>query len=273
MSAGSFRTLRFAIRCNDLVARAEGLRSLPPMDPRRLHFSLKQWETFGHSAAAIYEFSGDRLEIRLHLLKRLHRIACQLLGESASHLNIVGNEFIRPAGRILRSKLNPPAARLMTEYWGWSRIADITAVESDALKAAEVAIEMIAAKAGRPANTKFGNFSNSRRKTHSGSVQKKPNRGGVRIKLISALMAHHKYDDRSCLNFTPIGVRELSRVASVSAKTVSLFFRAAFGGFDQYRLFCRNGKLTDALKLLDGSYSPHKLLGRSVHDRLGRDDD
>jgi hypothetical protein len=86
-------------------------------------------------------------------------------------------------------------------------------------------------------------------------------------------MAHHKYDDGSCLNFTPIGVRELSRVASVSAKTVSLFFRAAFGGFDQYRLFCRNGKLIDSLKLLDGSFSPHKLLGRSVHDRLGRDDD
>lgn len=230
MSAGSFRTLRFAIRCNDLVRKAEGLRRLPPTDTPRLYFSLRRWETFGSSALAIYErFSGDNLKIRISVLKRLHRIACELLAETGSHLSINGSDLIRPAGKILRAKLNPPAARLMTEYWGWSRIADITAVESDTLKAAEVAVEAVAARAGRPMNAESENPGYRHRRPHS-SRKRRPMQGNARVKLIASLLSHHKYDDGSRLNFTPIGVRELSRVASVSAKTVSLFFRAAFGG-------------------------------------------
>ena len=63
------------------------------------------------------------------------------------------------------------------------------------------------------------------------NVNRKPNgkrsteRNEGRAKLISALTAHHKYKNGSCLNLVFIGNNELARLAAVQKSTASEFFK------------------------------------------------
>jgi hypothetical protein len=93
-------------------------------------------------------------------------------------------------------------------------------------------------------------------------------------KIVAALLLHHQYDDGGCLNLEPIGVRPLARLARVRESTVSDFFKKRFGGWEIYRVKCRDaGSLAVSLKLLNGDFSPIDLYGRSPPDERDRDDD
>lgn len=93
-------------------------------------------------------------------------------------------------------------------------------------------------------------------------------------KIVPALLHHHKYDDGGCLNLEPIGVRQLARLAGVRESTVSEFFKKRFGGWNAYRVKCRDaGCLADSLKVLNGDFSPVDLYGRSPPGERDRDDD
>lgn len=98
-----------------------------------------------------------------------------------------------------------------------------------------------------------------------GTKKRSTAKGDARSKIISALAKHHKYDNGSCGNFVPIGVRELERLAVVGKATASDFFSAKFnngerGGHAKYQIACRErGKLVDSLKLLLGEFPPSIL--------------
>ena len=75
--------------------------------------------------------------------------------------------------------------------------------------------------------------------------------------LIAALTKHHDYDSGSCMNWVPVGNNELSRLAGVSNKTASDFFKEQFGGHAQYKIQCGTShKLIAALKALNNEFSP-----------------
>jgi hypothetical protein len=88
-------------------------------------------------------------------------------------------------------------------------------------------------------------------------------KGEARDKIIAALNKHHEYADGGCLNLEPIGNNELARRAGVAKRSTSAFFRKEFQGYGKYRVVCRDpGRLADALKALNGEFSPHHLYGR-----------
>lgn len=103
--------------------------------------------------------------------------------------------------------------------------------------------------------------------------------GEGRDKLIAALTKHHQYADGGCLNQEPLGNNELARLAVVSKSTASDFFDNEFnrrekGGFAKYQVICRDaGRLADALKVLNGDFSPHDLYGRRPPGEDEFDDD
>ncbi len=96
--------------------------------------------------------------------------------------------------------------------------------------------------------------------------KKKPAKGGQRLKAIAALSAHHQYDGESCLNFEPIGVGELAKLAHVSVGTVTNLLWDAFDGSDgssegfvKYKRACRlKSLLIDKLKSLNGETRPRR---------------
>jgi hypothetical protein len=99
-------------------------------------------------------------------------------------------------------------------------------------------------------------------------------RGEGRLKLIAALTKHHQYADGGCLNLEPIGNNELARLAGVDRATASAFFKQYFKGHSKYKALCRDaGKLTDALKLLNGEFAPHLLYGSKPADEDERDEE
>jgi hypothetical protein len=99
-------------------------------------------------------------------------------------------------------------------------------------------------------------------------------RGEGQKKLIGALTKHHKYADGGCLDLDPIGNNDLARAAGVWPSTASAFFKSKFGGHTKYRALCRDaGGLADALKVLNGEFSPHDLYGRRPAGEYDRDDD
>ncbi|MFH1998899.1 MAG: hypothetical protein ABIK28_04415 [Planctomycetota bacterium] len=96
----------------------------------------------------------------------------------------------------------------------------------------------------------------------------------ARIKIISALTAHHNYKKDSCLNFEPIGVNELARKAEVSSSSVSIFFKKEFHGRDNYRRACGNNQsLISALKILNQEFSPFILYGSTPTGGNSRDEE
>lgn len=86
-------------------------------------------------------------------------------------------------------------------------------------------------------------------------------KGDARLKIISALTAHHQYAKGSCLNLEPIGSNELARMADVSGSSASAFFKKKFEGLQEYKTICADAsKLVIALKMLNDEFSPHVLL-------------
>jgi hypothetical protein len=90
-------------------------------------------------------------------------------------------------------------------------------------------------------------------------------RGEGQRKLTAALTKHHRYSDGGCLNMAPIGNNALARLAEVDQATASAFFKQHFDGHSKYRQTCADkGLLIASLKLLNGEFSPHHLMGRST---------
>ena len=83
--------------------------------------------------------------------------------------------------------------------------------------------------------------------------------------VLAALCTYHGYDGTSVKKTDPVGVNELSRLAtdekcSVSEATVSRWFRDKFdGGKGGYDVACVNGSLLLNLKLLAGDMTPRRL--------------
>ena len=140
--------------------------------------------------------------------------------------------------------------------------------------------EIVTARSQVPAGAAGGaNVASAKSRRGKRSTAK----GDAQAKIISALTRHHKYQDGSCLNQEPIGVRELSRQADVSESTVSAFFNKQYGkgegrkkkdGHNRYRNMCRDTKrLIASLKMLNGEYSPSLLYGDNPPGEGSRDDD
>jgi hypothetical protein len=99
-------------------------------------------------------------------------------------------------------------------------------------------------------------------------------RGEGREKLIAALTKHHRYADGGCLNVEPVGNNELARSAEVAKRTASAFFEKEFQGHARYKALCGDaGRLTAALKLLNGEFAPHLLYGSTPTQRPEREHD
>ena len=117
------------------------------------------------------------------------------------------------------------------------------------------------------------------------SQGKKPRRkrstekGEARVKIIGVLNKHHQYDDGSCQNTEPIGNNELARQADVDKSTASRFFNREFNkgqleGHRRYKVTCRAPyRLADALKVLNGEFSPHDVYGRQPPGEDDRDNE
>lgn len=85
-------------------------------------------------------------------------------------------------------------------------------------------------------------------------------KGEARMKLIGALLEHHKYSQDE-LSQEPINGNALARQADVGKSTASRFLKSEFGGRDKYRRCCRDIEtLRTALKLLAGDFSPNILI-------------
>lgn len=124
MSAESFRILRFAIRCNDLVARAEALRGLASTDLRRLGWAISRWERFGRSAGWLFErYSGARLDLKMGVLLRLHKTACELIADTANDYGIADSESVELCGEILRRELSPKTVDALRHPTRWATLA------------------------------------------------------------------------------------------------------------------------------------------------------
>jgi len=61
-------------------------------------------------------------------------------------------------------------------------------------------------------------------------------RGEAQAKLISALTKHHQYTNGGCMEWRPVGARELHRLADVSPATASTFFKTNFEGMTSTKL-------------------------------------
>jgi hypothetical protein len=112
-------------------------------------------------------------------------------------------------------------------------------------------------------------------KNRAGQIKKRSTeRGEGRAKLITALTKHHQYAG-GCLNLEPIGNNELAKVAQVSPSTASEFFVKEFKGHDKYKALCCQGAggLVNALKILNGEFSPHILYGKRPDNEDDRDDE
>jgi hypothetical protein len=109
-----------------------------------------------------------------------------------------------------------------------------------------------------------------------GQGAKKPKRsterGEAQTKIIAALTEHHQYDNGSCGNLTPIGVREMERDYEVGRDAASNFFKKQCENHAKYATTCRRNpaKIVTWLKLLNDDYSPHPLFGSTPPERRER---
>ena len=92
-------------------------------------------------------------------------------------------------------------------------------------------------------------------------------KGEAKIKLVAALTAHHHYQNGSCLNFEPIGVRKLAEMADVGISTASDFFKKNFVSHKIYEQQIRsnNTTLIKALAWLNEDLLPNILFKR-IHN-------
>lgn len=82
--------------------------------------------------------------------------------------------------------------------------------------------------------------------------------------FIAALTKHHMYENGVCENFEPIKCIELSEITRMAKSTVSRFFKKEFQGYKNYQISCKNGKISQSLKLLNKDVQPFLLLGKGV---------
>lgn len=116
---------------------------------------------------------------------------------------------------------------------------------------------------------RHGTQAPTRRKT--GKRKPKGARPASHDLIIAALCKHHQYDNGSCKNLEPVGVRKLAEKLPLKAPTISEFFSRHFQGHSQYRCCCRRKEIAGALKLLNGEVSPHHLFSTppGEEDRRG----
>lgn len=93
--------------------------------------------------------------------------------------------------------------------------------------------------------TKNNTQTNTRTKLSNTNQSKEP-------ALISAIIAHHQYDNGSVLNWDPIGSNALAEEANVGKGTASKFFKKWFGTHDRYKKACISGDVGIALRQLAG---------------------
>lgn len=99
-------------------------------------------------------------------------------------------------------------------------------------------------------------------------------KGTARPLLVARLNAHHKYDHEEGLNLEPIGSNKLAELVGVNQSTSSAFFKAEFGGYEQYCRTCADpAALAAALRLLNGDVKPHHLYGRAPPGEGARADE
>ena len=90
------------------------------------------------------------------------------------------------------------------------------------------------------------------------------------IVFIGALNKHHIYENDNCHNFEPIGCRELAKKTEVATSTASRFFKKEFESYKKYKISCKNGKISQSLKLLNKDVAPHLLLGKKADEIAGQ---
>ena len=93
--------------------------------------------------------------------------------------------------------------------------------------------------------------------------------GEASIKLISALLTHHQFDEGYCGNYVPIGCNNLAVMAGVGKTTSHEFFRRAFNGHKKYISICKSNDPSDlvgSLKKAIGDIA-ERTYGRSPDDR------
>ncbi len=114
------------------------------------------------------------------------------------------------------------------------------------------------------------------RSTGSKSPRGNSSPGGTPPKILATLLEHHKYKSRSCLNFDPIGTRELANKADVAVGSVSTFWKDKFGSDGHpgshvaYCRSCVNGRLPLILALLNGDMPPADVL-QGIRDDIRRE--
>jgi hypothetical protein len=98
-------------------------------------------------------------------------------------------------------------------------------------------------------------------------------RGAATVKLIGAFTKWHDYANGSCLNLTPVGVRQLAALANVDPSTASDFFKREFKDYGKYEMACKDvHTLVAALKLLNDEFAPYHLLQAEPSD-AAKDED
>ena len=92
------------------------------------------------------------------------------------------------------------------------------------------------------------------------------------VKLVAALSRHHQYENGSIGEATPVGCRELGRLAEVSEKAASGFFKKSFGNHKRYTVICRQPeKLIASLKALNYEFTPKDFANARTPDDLDRE--
>jgi len=122
------------------------------------------------------------------------------------------------------------------------------------------------AVSGHPPRKRSGKDERQRRKSSDSAHKKKWS-----VEIISKLSLHHQYDQDSCLNLEPLGVRKLGRELNCSASVVSEFFKREFDDYKSYAQMCRNaGLLAKAISMLRGELRP-SILNQRLPGNDGRD--
>jgi hypothetical protein len=85
----------------------------------------------------------------------------------------------------------------------------------------------------------------------------RPARGSAagQQKVVAALLAHHRYENGSVINWEPATIAALAKLAGVSASTASRVLASIFGadkgeGYERYRAACQGGLLATVLTAL-----------------------
>lgn len=90
------------------------------------------------------------------------------------------------------------------------------------------------------------------------------------LKFIAALTKHHAYNKGVCKNPEPIGCVELAGKIGLAKSTSSRFFKKEFKGYKKYKVLCRNGGISNAIKLLNKEVAPYNLLGSKAGELAGQ---